>query len=163
MQYVQSSWCCTYSQFPCARPGFPPPPHSLASSSPALPKTSPITEQHHAGKRSPLTARAGEGLLAAATAHSCGHGEPSPGMTFPNEGHDVKTCWQKHQAQDRAAQEEERNLLEISHSGPVKGSCEQMDQISLNFFFSGGMPTSLPPLHADPSEDGFLSLDLRKI
>lgn len=84
-------------------------------------------------------------------------------MTFPNEGHDVKMCWQKHQAQDRAAQEEERNLLEISHSGPVKGSCEQMDQISLNFFFSGGMPTSLPPLHADPSEDGFLSLDLRKI
>lgn len=114
-----------------------------------LPKTSPTTDQ-----RSPCTDRAGEALLAAATAHSCSHGEPSPGMTLPNKGHDVKMCcssepWQKHQAQDRAARQKERNLLEISLSGTVKGSCEQMDQIFLDFFFSSGIPTSLPPLLAD--------------
>lgn len=72
----------------------------------------------------------------------------------PNEGHDVKMCrssepWQKHGPQDTAAQKE-RNLQEISHSVIVEGRCEQMDQISLNFFFFSGTPTSLPPLHADP-------------
>lgn len=38
-----------------------------------------------------------------------------------------------------------------------------MDQISLNFFFSSGMPTNLPSLLADASEHGFLCFDLRQI
>lgn len=70
-------------------------------------------------------------------------------MTFLNKGHHVRMCcssepWQKHQAQDWAAQEKERNLLEISLSGPVKGSCEQMDQISsISSFPVGSLQASL--------------------